>query len=203
MCGVTKLGWIGVPENIEDFQGFVYRITNLKNSKFYIGQKSFWRIDKRAPLKNILSKAVITKIEKLEKKYEQGLIKTKKELKLLISEVKSKEKERRASLKNTNKRHFKVETEWKTYFGSSEWLKHDVVEFGEENFKREIIWLCTGKWWLSYLELKEQLESNAIFRQDFYNGIINIRLASVVKEEDFKNQIKVFSPKYNSNKLQK
>jgi len=29
-------------ENIEEFEGFVYKITNLTNNKFYIGKKNFF-----------------------------------------------------------------------------------------------------------------------------------------------------------------
>jgi hypothetical protein len=50
---------------------------------------------------------------------------------------------------------------------------------------------------MTYLELKEQLDANAIFRKDFLNGIINIRLANVVKYEDYHKQMKVFEPDYS------
>lgn len=46
------MNWI-MPENVnlEEYVGFVYKITNLKNNKYYIGKKFFWKILKRKPLK--------------------------------------------------------------------------------------------------------------------------------------------------------
>lgn len=45
----------------ENFQGFVYCLTDLENNKKYIGKKNFWRIVKRPPLKGM-------KRKRLEKK---------------------------------------------------------------------------------------------------------------------------------------
>ena len=39
--------WKNIPEDIEKYLGFVYKITNLKNGKFYIGQKKYFKIDKK------------------------------------------------------------------------------------------------------------------------------------------------------------
>ena len=36
---------------LEQYQGFVYEITNLANGRLYIGQKNFWRTIKLPPLK--------------------------------------------------------------------------------------------------------------------------------------------------------
>ena len=35
----------------DEYQGYVYEITNLTNGKKYIGKKNFWRTLKRKPLK--------------------------------------------------------------------------------------------------------------------------------------------------------
>ena len=41
--------WINEPEDISQYEGFVYLITNLTNDKKYIGQKKFWnRVTRRA-----------------------------------------------------------------------------------------------------------------------------------------------------------
>jgi len=37
--------------NPENFQGFVYKITNLETGQYYIGKKFFWKLIKRPPLK--------------------------------------------------------------------------------------------------------------------------------------------------------
>ena len=44
-------GWTNIPENIEEYQGFIYIITSLRDNKYYIGKKNFWRIQKLKPLK--------------------------------------------------------------------------------------------------------------------------------------------------------
>lgn len=38
-------------EEIGDYVGFVYLITDLKNNKMYVGKKNFWSIRKLPPLK--------------------------------------------------------------------------------------------------------------------------------------------------------
>jgi len=43
--------WENMPDNIKDYQGFVYIIWNNIKGKYYIGQKTFWKIDKLNPLK--------------------------------------------------------------------------------------------------------------------------------------------------------
>lgn len=35
--------WENEPKDVSEFVGFVYRITNKTNGKFYIGKKLFWR----------------------------------------------------------------------------------------------------------------------------------------------------------------
>lgn len=91
--------------------GFVYRITNKSNGKWYVGQK---KIDKR------------------------GL--------------------------------------WKTYNSSSNKLKAEIKELGEENFDFEILEFVDCKWMLNYLELYYQIILEAMFDENSYNGIVNVRL---------------------------
>jgi len=43
--------WTNLPEDIKDYLGFIYKITNLTNNKFYIGQKKFWFKKTLPPLK--------------------------------------------------------------------------------------------------------------------------------------------------------
>jgi hypothetical protein len=43
--------WINIPENIDDYFGFVYIIRNKINNRYYIGKKFYWRIDKLPQLK--------------------------------------------------------------------------------------------------------------------------------------------------------
>ena len=70
----------------------------------------------------------------------------------------------------------RVESNWRDYFGSSADLLEDLKRFGKENFKREILQLCKTKGVLAYYELKWQMAEDALFRSDYYNGVLNIRL---------------------------
>lgn len=82
------------------------------------------------------------------------------------------------------------ESDWKKYYGSSNELKEDLQKYGKENFKREILELTTCKWESAYLELMWQLKENAILREDYYNGIINIRLNGPPKDLVEKYRVK-------------
>ena len=85
-------------EMIEDNLGFVYIVTNKKNSKLYIGKKGLIAKRKLPPLKGAKRKRI--KI---------------------------------------------VETDWKTYCGSSEEVKLLVEEHVLDLFDREIVRLCKSK----------------------------------------------------------
>ena len=84
-----------------------------------------------------------------------------------------------------NKRRSTKESDWKTYWGSSDHLNADVEEFGEENFTRDILHYCQSRGMLSYLEAKEQFDREVLLTDEYYNGIINVRVGSskVLKEE--------------------
>jgi len=45
------MSWIGSPEDIEDWQGFVYIIEEIDTGMSYIGKKNFWKKIRRKPLK--------------------------------------------------------------------------------------------------------------------------------------------------------
>lgn len=116
-------------DDIGEYYGFVYRITNTINGHDYIGRKFFHTIKKRPPLKG-----------------------------------------------KKNKRHSKVETDWKTYWGSSEQLLADINTHGKEKFTREIIRLCNTRGETNYCEAYYQFIEGVLLKENNYNGIINIRL---------------------------
>lgn len=117
--------------------GFVYRIENKENGKFYIGQKKIIKVEKRPPLKGKVRKRKIIK-----------------------------------------------QSDWRTYCGSSNDLKNDIKTLGEDKFKFEIIKFCDCKWLLSYWELYYQMQNHVLFREDSYNGIINVRISKFQKFVD-------------------
>lgn len=106
-------------EDIGNYVGFVYIITNLRTNRRYIGKKLF------------------------------HFSKTK--------QVKGKKKK------------YKAESDWKDYFGSNEELNHHVNIFGKDQFKREILRLCTSKGEMSYFEAKYQFEHGVLESDDWYN----------------------------------
>jgi hypothetical protein len=73
------------------------------------------------------------------------------------------------------------ESDWKSYTGSSNELNEDIQKYGKENFTFIIIKLCNSKWELAYFECKIQMEQNVLLREDYYNGIINVRIGKVPK----------------------
>lgn len=75
-----------------------------------------------------------------------------------------------------NKRCEVVETDWKTYWGSSPRLQKDIDTLGKENFTREIIHLCASRGETNYLEAYYQFKEDVLLREDNYNGIIQIKL---------------------------
>ena len=75
-----------------------------------------------------------------------------------------------------NRRKYTVESDWQDYYGSSEHLNQDVQELGSENFTREILYYCTSKAELGYLEAKEQFDRRVLETDEYYNGIINVRV---------------------------
>ena len=75
-----------------------------------------------------------------------------------------------------NKRHEKIETDWKTYTSSSNELNKDLETLGKDNFKFEILRWCNSKWELSYYEARLQFKEEVLLRNDYYNGIINVRI---------------------------
>ena len=75
------------------------------------------------------------------------------------------------------KRKIRSESDWRDYWSSSDELKADVERLGKDNFKREIIHLCTNKGTASYLEMKEQVLNEVLENPDkWYNGIIQCKV---------------------------
>ena len=83
-----------------------------------------------------------------------------------------------------NKRRGYKESDWKDYWGSSDHLNEDVQTLGPENFTREILHMCPSRGVMSYLEAREQFERRVLETDEYYNGIINVRVGSskILKE---------------------
>ena len=105
----------------------------------------------------------------------------------LITNLKTKQKyigKKLAKFKTTkpplkgkkNKRRGKKESDWRDYWGSSDRLQADVAELGENNFTREILYLCRSRAEMSYIEAREQFDRRVLESDEYYNGIINVRV---------------------------
>jgi hypothetical protein len=86
-----------------------------------------------------------------------------------------------------NKRRGFKESDWRTYWGSSDHLNEDVITLGEHKFTREILHYCPTRGIASYIEAQEQFERNVLLTDEYYNGIINVRVGgSQILKEHFK-----------------
>jgi len=126
-----------VEELPQDCEAFVYLITNLTDSKKYVGKKLAKFKTTKKPLKG-----------------------------------------------RKNKRRGTKESDWKTYWGSSENLISDIKTLGEDKFTREILYYCPSRGVASYLEAQEQFERKVLETDEYYNGIINVRIggSNILKE---------------------
>jgi hypothetical protein len=113
----------------DEYEGFVYLITNTTNDRKYIGKK--------------LAKFKTTKPPLKGKK---------------------------------NKRRGYKESDWRDYWGSSDKLQADVEQLGADKFTREILYFCSSRAEMSYLEAKEQFDRRVLETEEYYNGIINVRV---------------------------
>ena len=118
-----------IDQILDDYEGFVYLITNTTTGQKYIGKK--------------LAKFKTTKPPLKGKK---------------------------------NKRRGTKESDWREYYGSSDRLNADVATLGADKFTREILYFCKGRGEMSYIEAREQFDRRVLETDDYYNGIINVRV---------------------------
>jgi hypothetical protein len=78
---------------------------------------------------------------------------------------------------NKKRKSYKVESDWKEYWSSSDELKQDVQTIGHEFFTREIIHLCPTKGTTNYLEAKEQFTRGVLEdKENWYNTWIMVKV---------------------------
>lgn len=86
------------------------------------------------------------------------------------------------------RKRFKVPSDWQTYYGSNTELQNDVKLLGEDNFKREILYLCRTKGECSYREAKEQFSRQVLENEDYYNTWIMVRVHKKHMKAFLKNE---------------
>lgn len=67
-------------------------------------------------------------------------------------------------------------SDWLEYYGSNKTLLEDVKLHGEQNFKREILYLCKTRSDCAYLELREQIDKRVLETEEYYNDWIMIKV---------------------------
>lgn len=65
-----------------------------------------------------------------------------------------------------------IPSDWKNYYGSSLELNNDVQKYGKDKFTRTIIYLCKSKGEMNYRELREQIITDSLLRDDSYNSFV-------------------------------
>ena len=113
----------------EEYQGFVYEITELDTGKKYIGKKNFWKPK-------------------------------------ILPKTKSRKRKTRT----------RVESDWRSYFGSNQYVQELVERKGSKGFSREILKLCKTKGEMSYYEAKLQFENDVLLNDLYYNKIISCKI---------------------------
>ena len=118
-------------ETPDEFQGFVYMVTEKDTGKKYIGKKFFWK-PKILPVTKSRKRRVRTR----------------------------------------------VESDWRTYYGSNKEVQSLVESKGKDNYKREILRLCKTKGECSYYEAKLQFQYDVLLSDEFYNEFIGCKIHS-------------------------
>ena len=81
-----------------------------------------------------------------------------------------------------NKRRYKVESDWKDYYGSNDDLLLDKQKLGADKFKHEILFFCKSKGETNYIEAREQFSRKVLESDQYYNGHIRVRVhGNVIK----------------------
>ena len=75
------------------------------------------------------------------------------------------------------------ESDWKSYTSSSNEINENIKNYGKDKFIFKILRTCDSKWALAYYEIKEQIENEVLFKEEFHNGIINCRIGKAPKAE--------------------
>lgn len=75
------------------------------------------------------------------------------------------------------KKKFKAESDWQSYFGSSDRVRTDLAALGPHKFLREILHICYSKSECSYLETREQFNRNVLLRpSEYYNEWVTCKI---------------------------
>jgi hypothetical protein len=77
---------------------------------------------------------------------------------------------------NKKRKRFDKESNWKEYYGSSDWFNEQVELVGKENVKREILKLCKTKSDESYWETWYIFTEHALLKDNYANGWVSCKI---------------------------
>jgi hypothetical protein len=98
--------------------------------------------------------------------------------KLLVSNRKKTLTKKEKLLPENKRKKFKreiKETDWKNYWGSSDELKRDIEQRGQENFSREILMFCSTLTDVSFYETYFQIKYDVLFCNSYNRHIANTK----------------------------
>lgn len=74
------------------------------------------------------------------------------------------------------KKRYKADSDWRTYYGSSEELKMEIEKHGADQFDRRILHLCKSKGECNYWEAYEQFVRHVLLSDEYYNSWIQVKV---------------------------
>lgn len=77
---------------------------------------------------------------------------------------------------NGKKKKIRKESDWQTYWSSSVLLKEQVKQLGEENFTREILYLCKTRSECNYMETREIFIRNCLLSDEYINNWVSAKI---------------------------
>jgi hypothetical protein len=86
------------------------------------------------------------------------------------------------------RKKYRVESDWKTYWSSSQDVQDEVARLGEAQFTREILRLCDSKSSLAYWETYYIFHYHALIHPNWYNQWVSCRIRrSNLRATDIEN----------------
>ena len=76
--------------------------------------------------------------------------------------------------KNKKKKKTRVSSDWISYTGSNEQLNEDISK--GDVIKKEILYLCKSKGWMTYYETKEILVRDCLLSDKYYNYWVSCKI---------------------------
>ena len=89
-----------------------------------------------------------------------------------LEKIKEERKENKKPGPAPKKKKVRKESDWQSYYSSSEWIQSQVKEGNESDFIREIIQFCNSKKSLSYYEIYWMFKYDVLSDDNSLNGNI-------------------------------